>query len=84
MAASTKTAEPTDLIVGADAVLPGPGGTTDPGGTVHVVHGWLPLCGGDRVRFVFPGRDPQSVKPTCADCSAALASGQSTGGSRAS
>lgn len=82
--AATTTAEPAELIVGSDSVLPRRGGTTDPGGTVHAVHGWMPLCGGSRVRFVFPGRDPQSVKPTCPDCAAAVTAAHPTQESRVS
>jgi hypothetical protein len=72
MAAATKKAPTSTLVVGSDLVTLGRGGSTAPAGTVHVVDGWVPVCGGDRVRFVFPGRDPETVEPTCADCSAAV------------
>lgn len=37
-----------------------------PAGTLHLVDGWEPLCGGERVRFVFPGR--QAADDTCPAC----------------
>jgi hypothetical protein len=58
-----------DFEVGSVALVPGgPNGTGQPAGTLHLVHGWEPLCGAERVRFVFPGRpvDPSAACPQCA------------------
>src|SRR3954451_1049044 len=37
-----------------------------PAGTLHLVDGWEPLCGGERVRCVSPGR--QAAGDTCPAC----------------
>ena len=57
-------------VIGADGVAPRRGGGADPTGATHVVHGWMPVCGAPRVRFVFPGRTPDDVTDLCRDCAA--------------
>lgn len=53
---------------GSTAIQPaGVRGTAAPAGTLHLVRGWEPLCGADRVRFVFPGRAPVADQ-TCPEC----------------
>jgi len=47
-------------------------GTAVPAGTTHFVDGWDPLCGSERVRFVFPGRGPE-LGATCPECVQAVA-----------
>lgn len=59
--------------VGADAIVHRPGLRTAPGGLTHLVEGWHPVCGGDRVRFVFPNRSLDEVGEVCDDCRAAVA-----------
>lgn len=57
--------------VGSTALEPaGVRGTGAPAGTLHLVRGWEPLCGADRVRFLFPGRAPVAEE-TCPECVAA-------------
>jgi hypothetical protein len=58
-----------EFEIGSVAIVPGgPNGSAEPAGTLHLVQGWEPLCGGERVRFVFPGRrvDKTSACPECA------------------
>ena len=52
-----------------DAPTAGPAG---PGGTTHFVAGWEPVCGSDRVRFIFPGRG-EEIGANCPDCVQAVA-----------
>lgn len=59
---------PVTLLAGCNAVSAGRGGTAVPTGEVHLVDGWQPVCGEDRVRFVFPGRAPESADGTCPRC----------------
>jgi len=73
MATTTKKLPASNVVVGSDGVGAGPGGTAVPAGAVHAVAGWQPLCGADRVRFVFPGRDPKTAQSSCPECAAALA-----------
>lgn len=73
MAAKTRTAT---LHVGSRAVVSGGArGEAAPSGTVHLVDGWEPVCGGERVRFVFPGRtlDASAGCPACAKAVAPVA-----------
>jgi hypothetical protein len=57
--------------VGSTSIVPVDArGTAGPGGTLHLVDGWEPLCGGERVRFVFPGRDVDAGA-ACPQCAAA-------------
>lgn len=60
------------LEVGALAIAPAPRGATVPSGTTHLVEGWEPVCGGTRVRFIFPGRSAE-LTATCPECADALA-----------
>src|SRR5436853_439879 len=56
--------------VGSLSIVPaGSNGSSAPAGTLHLVHGWEPLCGGERVRFVFPGRRVDTAA-ACAKCAA--------------
>lgn len=60
-----------DFEVGSLSLVPaGRDGGAEPGGTLHLVDGWEPLCGGQRVRFVFPGRVVEADK-ACPECTAA-------------
>ena len=65
MAATART-NPTSFEVGSTLIAPSTKGPADPAGTTHLVEGWQPVCGGDRVRFVFPGRLLDAA--TCPDC----------------
>lgn len=58
-------------FLGADAVTQRPGGRALPGGVTHVVHGWQPVCGERRVRFVFPGASLDDVTEVCDACAGA-------------
>jgi hypothetical protein len=69
--AATNT-RPTVLEVGSALLLPSVQGPAAPAGTAHLVDGWQPICGGDRVRFVFPGRDVD-LGTICPDCTQAVA-----------
>jgi hypothetical protein len=54
--------------VGSTSIQPGGlNGPALPAGTLHLVEGWEPLCGGERVRFVFPGWDTPGDR-TCPAC----------------
>ena len=56
------------LNLGSTAIQPaGVNTPAEPAGTLHLVDGWEPLCGGDRVRFVFPGRQVAGDR-TCPAC----------------
>jgi hypothetical protein len=67
------------VFVGANSVVV-QGQATRPSGTVHVVdEAWRPLCGAQRVRFMFPGADPRDVS-SCPECSAALNSARKKSG----
>jgi len=39
-----------------------------PTGVTHLVDGWQPLCGGPRVRFVFPGCTVDDAADLCDAC----------------
>ena len=70
MAAAKTTAKPAGTVIYLGSTSIQPGGThapAAPAGTLHLVDGWDPLCGGERVRFVFPGR-PAEGDVTCPDC----------------
>ena len=57
--------------VGCVSIVPGGArGSAAPSGPLHLVHGWEPLCGSERVRFVFPGRGVDAAE-ACPDCAAA-------------
>ena len=67
IAAATETAV-NGHEFGSTAIQPaGVRGHSAPAGTLHLVRGWDPLCGADRVRFVFPGRAPVADE-TCPEC----------------
>ena len=64
--------------VGCVSIVPGGArGSAAPSGPLHLVHGWEPLCGGERVRFIFPGRGVD-VADACPDCAAAAMPRQRT------
>jgi hypothetical protein len=66
---ATRTRSTATLELGSISVASGGArGEAAPSGTVHLVDGWQPLCGGERVRFVFPGRtlDTDADCPACA------------------
>src|SRR3954470_2208044 len=78
MAASKTTAQPsarrsaqpavTVVDLGSSSIQPGGmHAPAAPAGTLHLVDGWEPLCGGERVRFVFPGRQAAG-DDTCPAC----------------
>jgi hypothetical protein len=58
--------------VGSVTLVAGLRGTAAPAGTTHFVDGWEPVCGSDRVRFVFPGRGVE-LGATCPECVQAVA-----------
>lgn len=60
------------LEVGSAQLAASPQGRAVPAGTTHLVEGWEPICGGGRVRFVFPGR-VVDLPATCPDCAQAVA-----------
>jgi hypothetical protein len=63
------TAKPAGTVIDLGSSSIQPGGMhapAVPAGTLHLVDGWEPLCGGARVRFVFPGR--QAADDTCPAC----------------
>src|SRR5438270_6656162 len=67
---STQTRSTATLELGSSAAASGGDrGEAAPSGTVHLVDGWDPVCGAERVRFVFPGR----VSDAAADCPACAA-----------
>jgi hypothetical protein len=45
-----------------------PGQRVLPAGVTHVVDGWQPVCGGPRVKFVFPGCTLDDVTEICDAC----------------
>lgn len=54
--------------LGSASIRPaGVHGSAAPAGPLHLVDGWEPLCGAERVRFVFPGRAPEG-DDTCPAC----------------
>jgi hypothetical protein len=61
-----------DLTLGSTSIAARRDGGADPAGVVHLVEGWLPACGGPRVRFLFPGR-PVELADACPDCAATVA-----------
>jgi len=62
------TPEVTVVDLGSTSIQPGGRqAPAAPAGTLHLVAGWEPLCGGERVRFVFPGR-PVPGEDTCPAC----------------
>lgn len=68
--ASKTTGKPgvTVIDLGSTSILPGGmHAPAAPSGTLHLVDGWEPLCGGERVRFVFPGRQAPG-EATCPAC----------------
>lgn len=65
MAATARTHSPS-YELGSTLIAPSTKGPANPAGTTHLVEGWQPVCGGDRVRFVFPGRGVDAA--TCPDC----------------
>ena len=74
MAVTKSTAKPavkpevTVVDLGSTSIQPGGiQAAAAPAGTLHLVAGWEPLCGGERVRFVFPGR-PVPGEDTCPAC----------------
>jgi hypothetical protein len=54
--------------IGADRLAQAPGQRVLPIGVTHVVDGWDPLCGGPRVRFVFPGCSLDDAPEVCDAC----------------
>ena len=64
--AATERTNGTSFEVGSALIAPSTKGPADPAGTIHLVDGWQPVCGGARVRFVFPGRVLEAA--TCPDC----------------
>ena len=60
-------ARTSDFEVGSLTLVAVSRGSAGPGGTTHFVNGWEPLCGSDRVRFVFPGQGPE-LSANCPDC----------------
>jgi hypothetical protein len=54
--------------IGADRIAQAPGQRALPVGVTHVVDGWDPVCGGARVRFVFPGCTLDDAPEVCAAC----------------
>jgi len=54
--------------VGADRLAQRPGERVLPIGVTHVVQGWQPVCGGPRVRFVFPGCTLDDAPEICDAC----------------
>jgi len=71
MAAAKASTAPTPVavrVLGSTSIQPGRhNGPAAPAGTLHLVEGWEPLCGGERVRFVFPGRHADAPE-TCPEC----------------
>lgn len=63
------------LEVGSALIAPSAQGPAGPAGTTHLVEGWESICGGGRVRFVFPGR-VVDLATTCPDCVQAVAPAQ--------
>src|SRR3954454_20807118 len=64
------TAKPAVTVIDLGSTSIQPGGMhapAVPAGTLHLVDGWDPLCGGERVRFVFPGRQAPG-DDTCPAC----------------
>src|SRR3954471_18134295 len=58
----------TVIDLGSTSILPGGmHAPAAPSGTLHLVDGWEPLCGGERVRFVCPGRQAPG-EATCPAC----------------
>lgn len=64
---SETTARTTAFEVGCLTLVAESPGSAGPGGTTHFVDGWEPVCGSERVRFVFPGRSDQ-LSANCPDC----------------
>ena len=60
-----------DVVLGANDIVTLSGGASAPSGDVHVVDGWLPVCGGERVRFRFPAASGADAV-TCKDCAARI------------
>jgi hypothetical protein len=60
------------LEVGCLTLVPESRGAAGPADTTHFVQGWEPVCGSQRVRFVFPGRGHE-LGATCPDCVHAVA-----------
>ena len=69
---SEMTTRQSGFDVGSASIAPATRGQAAPAGTLHLVKGWQPVCGGDRVRFVFPGRDA-GTDATCPACTRAAA-----------
>jgi hypothetical protein len=58
---------PAVVLLGSTSIRPaGAQGGGLPAGALHLVDGWDALCGGGRVRFVFPGRAVGDG--TCPEC----------------
>jgi hypothetical protein len=70
--AATAPTRATVLEVGSALLAPSTQGPAGPAGTAHLVEGWEPVCGGERVRFVFPGREVDPAT-TCPECTQAVA-----------
>src|SRR3954447_4463315 len=67
-AQSTARSAVTVIDLGSTFIQPGGmHAPAAPAGTLHLVDGWEPLCGGERVRFVFPGRQATG-DDTCPAC----------------
>src|SRR3954471_17161364 len=67
------SAQPAVTVIDLGSTSIQPGGMhapAVPAGTLHLVDGWEPLCGGERVRFVFPGRQAPGDTP-CPPCARA-------------
>ena len=66
--ASAASTPVTVIDLGSTSIQPGGiHAPAEPSGTLHLVDGWAPLCGGERVRFVFPGRQAAGDL-TCPAC----------------
>ena len=70
------------LEVGCLSLLAEPAGSSGPAGVTHFVDGWEPLCGSERVRFIFPGRGDE-LGANCPDCVQAVAIPRQRTGSKA-
>jgi hypothetical protein len=57
--------------IGADRLAHAPGERARPVGVTHLVDGWQPVCGGARIRFVFPGATLADAAEVCDDCAGA-------------
>lgn len=75
--AATQTVTDSFDVGSVSIVAGGARGSAAPAGTLHLVHGWEPLCGGERVRFVFPGRGVDASE-ACPECAAAVMPRQRT------